>query len=457
MLALQPVGAGFAGNLKEANNLAKGLELELPSKASLGHYSGALRIALGEIVDEGYAETPRFLGIGPNAAYLVRTRTSRLDAVREGMTHLLRETGLLAATAADADFIADVTILRNSFSCDGDRMRGEVFLHVTFRKQDESDRRILACGNAETVYTRGYAGYKKPRPTYVCAFNDALYKLVESATFLELVGEGWSPGSRSAEPEPAEITRIERAAYYGPHEQPPVVEELAAIIGAGSYDRLIFQDFSVEDQDFIKEAGKAQKEADKFLAKLEKKGKADEYQGPTSLAATTTIKGAALMGVSPIELACARLPELVREHLQAFFPGAFPSVERRKEWEAAEGLVVTGVIRRFNMGKMNTKLIADVFLKDGESGETLYTLEVALGGGVTWADGLVMGFTAGIAGSTGSSFVPIYAEIAPAMRDMQDDVARSLAYVLVETLRPGYEYPESLEVSFDGVVYPLMN
>ena len=456
LLGLQPGGAGFAGNMKEMNTLVRGFELELPSGASLGHYFGESRIALGEIADEGYAETPRFLGIGPNSAYLVVLASSREDTVRQGMTHLFRETGLLAASAKDADFIADVTILRNRFSYDGDRIRSEVFLEVAFRRAEETTGRVLVCGNAESDYRQNSFGFKKARPTYLSAFNDALYKLVGSSTFLEVVGEGWTSGARPVEVDDDEIRRIDRVTYYGPPERPPVIEELEAVLGSKGYERLIFQDFALHDQEFIKEAEKAQKEADKEIQKRKKKGKGDGYQGPTSLAATTTIKGAAMMGVSPIDLACACVPELLREHFQAFYPGAFPAVERRKEWEPAEGLVVTGEIRKFNMGKINTRLIADIYLKDGLSGETLHSMEVDLGGGVTWASGLVMGFTAGAIGASGGQFIPLYSGVAPAMRDMQDDVARSLAYVLIEAMRPGYQYPENLEVAFDGVVYPLI-
>jgi len=270
------------------------------------------------------------------------------------------------------------------------------------------------------------------------------------------VGEGWTSGALPVDVQYEEITRIDHAAYYGPPERPPVINELEAIFGSKGYDRLILQDFGLQDQEFIKQAGKAQKEADKQIQKRKKKGKGDGYQGPTSLAATTTVKGAAMMGVSPIELACATVPELLREHLQAFYPGAFPTIERRKRWEPAAGLVVTGEVRKFNMGKINTKLIADIYFKDGLSGETLHSLDVDLGGGVTWVTGVMMGFSAGAVGASGGQFIPLYAGVAPAMRDMQDDVARSLAYVLIESMRPGYQYPDNLEVAFDGVAYPLI-
>ena len=152
LVGIRPWGVGFAGNMKEMNTIVKGFELELPSNASLGRYSGQVRIGLGEIVDKGYAENPRFLGIGPNSAYLVRTRTDRLHAIREGMTHLLRETGLLAVSAAVADFLADVAILRYRFSYDGDRIRSEVFLEIAFRSVDGTETRVLVCGNAESDY-----------------------------------------------------------------------------------------------------------------------------------------------------------------------------------------------------------------------------------------------------------------------------------------------------------------
>ncbi len=39
--------------------------------------------------------------------------------------------------------------------------------------------------------------------------------------------------------------------------------------------------------------------------------------------------------------------------------------------------------------------------------------------------------------------------VAPAMRDMEDDVARAAAYLLVQGLRPDYEPPADLEIAFD--------
>ena len=69
------------------------------------------------------------------------------------------------------------------------------------------------------------------------------------------------------------------------------------------------------------------------------------------------------------EFACAGLPRLIREHLDAFYPHAFSSIEHRHEWQRAEALVVTGEIRRFNMGSTSSRLKATVQFKDGEKPE----------------------------------------------------------------------------------------
>ncbi len=176
-----------------------------------------------------------------------------------------------------------------------------------------------------------------------------------------------------------------------------------------------------------------------------------------------------MAGVRPRELACEGLPGLIREHLEAFYPYAFSAVEHRHERVPADALVVTGEIHRFNMGRTNSRLKAEVQFKDGRSGEVLYRLTVNMGGGLNWATGLAMGLAAGAAGAA-SGHSPNSmagamafnagaqqslqsmgsAAVAPAMRDMEDDVARVAAYLLVQSLRPDYQPPADLEIAFDA-------
>jgi hypothetical protein len=176
----------------------------------------------------------------------------------------------------------------------------------------------------------------------------------------------------------------------------------------------------------------------------------------------TSIEASLMAGVRPRKLACECLPALIQEHLEAYYPHAFDVIERRAEWQPAEALVVTGEIHRFNMGSANTRLEADIHFKDGRSGETLYTLPVRMGGGLNWATGLAALGAIGAAGASGAydptnpvntwrnaEVASQVAGVAPAMRDMEDDVARAAAYLLVAGLLPDYEPPADLEIAFD--------
>lgn len=378
------------------------LTLQSPTSENFGKYSGGTRIALGAVVDDGFAENPDFLGMGPQAIYSVLLSQTREDSVRTAVSQLLEETGLLAGTPAEATYTLDVTIRRLRFfvhqTIGRFRLRTEAFLEFTFRQGDAVVGRVLACGNSQNQAQ--FASKKKVQATYQYGFDDALYKLVQSETFTRILGDGWSPGSGSAEGGEYNVMRITRNRFYGPSDLIRTeIENARGAIEPDARRVLILQDFELKDEKY-----KTRKDADPDLA--------ERY-----------------------------LPELLREHF-AFFPGAFESIERRGEWEKAEGLVVTGDLLRFKIGSYmkralvgfgagKDKLEAVVRVKDGVTGDELYKLHFKSS---AWGEGWQ--FKRG------------------QIRDMADQLARDLAFFLVEIGTTKYSYPEELEVRFDDIPYP---
>jgi hypothetical protein len=378
------------------------LTLQPPASTNFGKYSGEARIILGAVVDDGFTEGPHFLGMGPQAAYSVFLNQTREESVRAAVSHLLEEAGLVPDTPAEATHTMDVTIRRLRFFIHQTfgrfRLRSEVFLEFTFRQEDAVAGRVLACGNSQNHAQ--FASKKKVQATYQYGFDDALYKLVESETFSRILGDGWSSGSGSAEGGEYKIMRITRNRFYGPSDLIRTeIENARSAIEPDARRVLILQDFELKDEKY-----KTRKDAD-------------------------------------LELARRYLPELLREHL-VFFPGAFDVVERRAEWEHAEGLVVTGDLLRFKIGSYmkraligfgagKDKLEAMVQFRDGATGEELYRLDFKSS---AWGAGWQM--------KRGQ------------IRDMADQLARDLAFFLVEVGTTGYSYPEDLEVRFDDIPYP---
>jgi hypothetical protein len=378
------------------------LTLQPPTAADFGKYSGEARIALGEVVDDGFAESPHFLGMGPQAVYSVLLVQTREESVRTAVSHLLKETGLFAAKPADATYTMDVTIRRLRFFIHQTafrfRLRTAAFIEFTFRQGDSVVGRVLACGNSQNQAQ--VATKKKVETTYQYGFDDALHKLVGSETFTRIVGDGWQPGTGSAEGGEYKIMRITRDRFYGPSDLiRSEIEKAKHTIKPGAAPVLILQDFKLKDEKY-----QAREDAD-------------------------------------LELAERYLPELLREHF-AFYPGAFEAVERREEWKGGEGLVVTGDLLRFKIGSFMKKVLiglgsgkdkleAVVYFKDGATGDELYKLDFKSSG---WGAGWQI--------KRGQ------------VRDMADQLARDLAFFLVETLVEGYSYPENLEVRFDDIPYP---
>jgi len=384
---------------------ASDLELELRdlSAAQLGRNEGATRIALGEVVDDGFSESPNFLGMGPQATYAVLTAQTRQESVERAISHLLQETSLLAASPSEATYVLDVRIVRLRFFIHQTfgrfRLRSEVFIEFSFRKGDEVVGRVLACGNSQNQAQ--VASKKKVEATYQFGFDDALYKLLRSDTFLRLVGDGWKAGSGSAVGGEYNIDRISRDRFYGPSDLIRTEIGKARKVLKPGVSHIVLQDFDLKDDKY--ESGK---DADPDFART-------------------------------------YLPELVREHLHAFFPGAFDVVEKRKEWEDKEGAaVLTGDLLRFKVGSYlkraligfgagKDKLEATVVIKNGADGKDLFKMSFA---DSNWGAGWQI--------KRGQ------------IRDMADQLARDLAYFLVKSLVGDYSYPADLEVCFDGAPYP---
>jgi hypothetical protein len=379
------------------------LSIEPLSAAKLGEYSGDVRIALGEVVDDGFAESPEFLGVGPQAAYSILLEETRAESVKSAISHLLEETKLAADSTAEATYILDVKIVRlRSFihqTFGRFRLRSEVFIEFTFKQGDTVAGRVLACGNSQNKAQ--FASKKKVEATYQFGFDDALYKLVGSETFKRLVGEGWQPGSGSAVGGEYNIERIKRDRFYGPSDLIRAEIAKAKRTMETGTSHLSLQDFVLKDPKF-----KPKEAVD-------------------------------------VDFACGYLPELVREHLNSFFPGAFETIERRKEWQEGEAAaVLTGDLFRFKIGSFmkramigfgagKDKLESMVVIKDGASGDELFKLNFK-------------------ASNWGAGWQTKRGQI----RDMADQLARDLAFFLVETMVENYTYPEDLEVRFDGIPYP---
>ena len=375
------------------------IELMPPEAQYFGSYAGATRIALGEVRDEGFIEAPDFVGVGPEAVYAVVLAGGREGAIRSAVSKLLEVTGL-AAAPGDADYLLDVVIRRNRFFINQTaikfRLRSEVFLEFTLRQGDTVVGRVLACGNSQRKTQ--LASKAKVEATYQVGLNDALSKLVKSDTFRRLVGEGWTPATaRWGNPE---ITPIDRDKFYGPSDtaQAEVYPARLALVDVDP-KTLVLQDFALMDQKYLEDKG------------------ADP------------------------ELAASYLPELVRVHLGAFFPGAFATVERRGEPQPGDGVVLAGNLLRFKIGSFakrvwigfgagKDKLEAEVLFQDG-AGQELFKLDI-------------------VSSNWGAGFQIKKGQL----RDIADQAARDIAYLLVQALVPDYTYPPDLEVAFDGLPYP---
>lgn len=382
------------------------ISLDFPNADRLGTYAGNVTIALGEVKDEGFAEDPSYLGMGPQATYTISIKDGRIGSVRRGVTHVLKEIGMLTESSQEASYNLDVNIFRDHFTTHQTagrfRLRTEVFLEFVFRQGNTIKGRVHACGNSETHAQ--VASKKKIEETYQIGFNDALYKLLNSKTFLGIAGEGWKPAAPQEKTGEYKTTRIQKDKFYGPTDEIQIeVTKAASVTGSLKPSRIIIQDFA--------------------LAETEKMDK----------------------DVSDPEFARIFLPELIREHLNAYYPGAFRSIERRAEWEEKEGIVVTGELLRFKLGSFmkrvmigfgagKDKLEAGITFKDGSTGNVLHSYR-----------SLSSNWGAGWQVKQGQ------------LRDMCDQLAWDIAFFLVKSFVPDYTPPEDLEFLFDDTLYAGVN
>ncbi len=122
-----------------------------------------------------------------------------------------------------------------------------------------------------------------------------------------------------------------------------------------------------------------------------------------------------------------------------------------------DGLVLSGNVLRFKAGGSElakTSHEMDLEFADASTGERLYRLHIEGGGGGVVRN-LISGLAGiGAAGAAGSAVATIQVQIASDIRDMEDDVARDIAYALVQSLPSAYTPPADLEVRFGETPYP---
>lgn len=411
-----------------AGRLTFEVPLELPEPGTLGAYRGDVRFALGDVRDEVFAESPEFLGTFETThkgLHVVVGEMSREETVTTAVTQILGGIGLLATSPGDASHTLDVHIRRERLwylYSRPRRLRGEVFLEFVITAERSGPRRVLACGNAEAL-----TGSPKDKvaQVYQSAFQDAFKKFLASEAFSLIVGTGWRPGQ--SDDDPSGIDHIDRKVFYGPSDY--VVGEVLPLatpaLPQGPIPRLILQDFNLMDANLSKK--KARFSAD---------------------------------------LARRSIPELVREHLEAFYPGAIPEIERRSSWADREGLVMTGEIIRYDSSGDKHRLMVYILFQDGETGELLFSLRVHWERTNVRAAGLLDAAVKAIKYSAdekkmlasrieGASTASWTGQFASGwMKDMVDYLAHSIAYLLTASVRPDYSYPEEVEVHFDSTPYP---
>lgn len=379
------------------------VQVSVPAAAALGTNAGDVRCALREVTDATFSESDSHVGMGPQAIYEIVSQGSRQQATREGVRLGFERAGLLA-TAPDAPCVVDVTIRRfheqTHMTFGRFRLRAEIFLEFAFHQAGAPAGRVLAAGNAQQ-YAQ-IASQRKYAEVYQAAFNDAIHKVFNSRTLARVAGEGWKPAPAPAVSGSNDAIRIKKDEFYGPTDQiqARAAQSAPAMQAAGALDVLLLPDFQLDE-----------------------------------------VTGKAKDPVARPEFARALVPELVREHLEAFFPGAVARIERGPA-DGRAGLRVEGRLDDFRVGNFyarqwiglgagKDKLKGAVAFKDG-SGNTLATVEV-----------LSSNWGAGWQTKQGT------------VRDMADQFARDLAYFIVKTRVPDYQPPADMEVLFDGTPYPV--
>ena len=380
--------------------------VNLPAAGELGTNAGSIRFALGDVTDATFSESPSHVGMGPQTIYEIVTVGTRAEAARNGVTEALKRVGLLAASPAEATYTMDVTIRRNHEQIHSTfsrfRLRSEIFLEFLFKKNGVGEGRVLACGNAQE-YAQ-VATQAKFTEVYQVAFNDAIYKLLNSKTLARLAGEGWKPVPVPSESGNNHAIRIAKDEFYGPTDtiQADAATAAPAMTAAAPFNSVSLPDFEL-----------------------------GQVSGKTDTP------------VSDLAFARALVPELVREHLNAFFPGAIATIERQAGGTSRQGVSVAGKLDDFRVGNFllraiigfgagKDKLEGTVSFKDAATGDTLYSFSV-------------------LSSNWGSGWQTKRGNI----RDMADQLARDIAYFLVKTTAPNYAPPADLEILFDESAYPV--
>lgn len=389
-----------------AERRALEISLKVPPANELGVYTGATGFSIGEVSDATFSESPSHVGMGPEAIYEIVTAGTRAETVRKGVTEAFGKAGLLKTSPTPPIYTVDITLRRvhqqTHMTFARFRLRSEIFLEFTFKKNGISEGRVLASGNAQT-YAQ-VATKAKYTEVFQLAFNDAIYKLYNSKTLARIAGDGWKPMLGPTERSNYNVTRIRKDEFYGPTDTILAEASKAAksVQAAGAFNAVALPDFELE-----------------------------------------AVTGSTKSAVADVAFARALIPALVQEHLNAFFPGAFSSIERPIAGASKQGLLVSGKLDDFQVGNFylrsiiglgagKEKLEGQISFKEATTGTTLHSFKV-----------LSSNWGAGWQTKRGS------------IRDMADQLARDIAYFLVQTAAPNYQPPQDLEILFDDTRYPM--
>ncbi len=359
----------------------------------LGSYEGDTQIGLGRVSDLVKSRPPELLGGIGDVGLVSRPRH---ETVRAALSALMSSSGLFTDTGS-APTTMNVFILRYGVVKYPKRVRAEVVLQFVFRAEGQAATRgVLACGNAEAgPILKSKQALGLVEPVFHAAFEDAFSKLVQSATFRDVAGPGWSPGSGI--PERVGITR---AGDEGYRPNPWAVETMPALRReVQAPTELILEDLAVMDRTYI-----------------------DNKGGDPRRAAT-------------------RLPALVLENLATFYPGAF-RIARSKGASKGRprGLILTGTVRRYDAGGSRHKLMVDIYLKDGKTDLNRFSIQTR------W-----LRRPEPVVGSPSPRSATWWAYDGDRdINQMEERLASDLAYLLVMSRPQPYAYPDNPEVRFDG-------
>ncbi len=385
--------------------------------AAYGRNQGTSRLTLGQVVDADGTEGSDWLGEVEHHGkrhdilYRLTAPVPRESLVRSAVGALLERTGLLAAPGPAVIATVNVTVRSNRIVTLERALAAEVFLDFTFEREGTTIGRVLAFGNAKSK--------KKMRrkrtqalfaPVYQAAMDDALWKLVTSKTFRGLVGDGWHAG----EPPPASVPveRFDKARYYGPSRAArETLAPLRAALGEALPAQLVIEDFA-------------------FGFGMFPLGSSAERAGRV-------------------------MPDRLRSHLDALYPGAFERIVRTGSGQSEQesGLVVAGRVLRYDADGDEQSLEVEINLRDGRAGTTRFSIHVD--------SRAPKGADTGDTGSLPTAarwlgHVPVKRDgpWGPYVRDIEEMVVRDLGYLLAMGRPGGYTRPVDIEVRFDDTPYP---